>query len=317
MSSPKQHHFVPSTYLRNFQDARGHIWCYDSKTEKTYSQIPEKIARRGDYNTASLPDGTIDRDTIEAFYGVSETVFPQLVKGIRERSLNFEDQRALINFCALQAMRSPLTRDLIAWMAKKYFPADYLPNALLGVTAHEYSILRRAREGDQQASDELSLRLSGHFFQHYIRLMENLDFVVITIKDGGQLITSDNPAYMGGISRDHKKKWKIEMNLPDKRLVVIYPISPNTLLFGDRAKAGVFGFRFASIEQSDALERSVNDIIALSHRTNIFGSSKKIVEEAAALCSKSSEDTISKVDIIAARVGKVLGYVYSQAKFIK
>ena len=146
MSEPVRHHFVPKVYLEQFCLPSGEVNAYDFSSGNYFSQKPNNLARKKDYNTVTLPDGSLDRTSIERFYGDFESMFPRILAGIHARSLSFSEQRDLILISALQIIRSPMTRDIGNFILN-FLPHDVDTMRSMGVTDRGIELLLEARRG--------------------------------------------------------------------------------------------------------------------------------------------------------------------------
>jgi hypothetical protein len=316
VSDPELHHFVPAVYLRCFSNDRGHVWCHDALSEKQYSRKPEQLAKKKDYNTATDQYGGKDRRTIEDFYGDFETVYPRLLSGLNTMSLSFEEQRKLIIFSALQIIRSPMTRKFLTAIADHIPLADCSLLTGLGVSDHEIDLLRRSRTGERQAQDEVSLRLSGHTFNYIIRLLESMNFSVIHLGGESNFITSDNPSMLTGMLKKNGV-WRQMSNLKNNRVILLFPVCKNILLFGDNHNStnnATFGFHFYRIERANRIFDLINEVTFINCSRNVFCNNEEVLVNLSRTFSMERSKIHERQQRISFNLGRLLGSIYSQRK---
>lgn len=317
MNEPIQHHFVPSVYLDAFSGPAGMVESYDKVADRFYAGRPKNLARRRDYNTVSLSDGTADRITMEKFYGDFETKFPRILIDARARSLSFEQQRDLIVFATLQMMRSPMTRDTLTFLAQNFFPNDSTL-AAFGAKKHAIDILARARAGERAALlDELGLLLSGDFFNAMSKIVEQLDYCIVSLRNSPDLLTCDNPAVVQSISKDQQGRWKLDINAPGKRTVLIYPLSPTDILLGDnkgKISNEVFKFSYFEIHGAKNFVECANVLAHSNARRNTYARSIETLKSAGAALSGQRKSGLLLHRELGQRTKKLLDMLYSQRR---
>src|SRR5258708_7768295 len=104
----KRNHFVSQVYLRGFCNPDGKLWVYDSLQGKVWESDPGSIAYEKNLYAVKLPDGSVDRETLEKAFGSIETRFPAFRRKVNSFSaLHGEDSYTFIVFLALTRLRNP------------------------------------------------------------------------------------------------------------------------------------------------------------------------------------------------------------------
>jgi uncharacterized protein DUF4238 len=104
----KRNHFVPKVYLRGFCNPEGRLWVYDSLQGRVWESDPGSVAYEKNLYAVELPDGSIDRETLERAFGSVETNFPIFRDKVNRFSkINGEDSYTFITFLALMRVRNP------------------------------------------------------------------------------------------------------------------------------------------------------------------------------------------------------------------
>lgn len=105
----KRSHFVPKVYLRGFCNPDGRLWVYDALQRKgVWESDPGSVAYEKNLYAVELPDGSVDRETLERAFGSVETRFPAFRDKVNKFSaINGEDSSTFITFLALMRLRNP------------------------------------------------------------------------------------------------------------------------------------------------------------------------------------------------------------------
>jgi hypothetical protein len=230
---------------------------------------------------------------------------------------HFAQQTELIKFIALQMVRAPMTRDQLSFLADAAFPRDAAKLFSLGVDAHGVALLQKAWEGDRRAADEVSLRLSKSFLPARTLQLERLNYSLIHLRNAGGLLTTDNPAILVGIS-ESRAGWRLVECLPDRRLIMIYPLTQNILLFGD-SKASrpgeLFGFGHFEIRKADAISRTVNSLLVCFSRRQVYAPNREHLLDNIDVIANDGRRVDLKV--LAARFRELVRKVNSQASIFR
>jgi hypothetical protein len=320
VSEPIQHHYVPRVYLESFAGEDGKIWTYDKSTKRIFSAKPKETAKKGDYNTFTSVDGRRDRKTIEEFFEKLETKLPQLIVKASARRLDFEAQLDLIKLCLLQIIRSPMTRDLLTILATKIAPHDERSLSNLGVNETGIDILRRARNGERSASDELSLRVSNDFLQSITGISERLDYYLVSLGKSNTFVISDCPAIILSFRIHRNGKWVLDLNIPNRRTILLYPITPTILLFGDnlhRRSDRLFNFQYGEINNAISIAKLASSVLLCCARRQIYAPSETILLHEIDRIEKENRSLVQSNIAIATHCQKLVRMLYSQMCFPK
>jgi Protein of unknown function (DUF4238) len=301
VSEPIQHHYVPAVYLRRFSDTKGNLCVYDKEQKRAFLSAPSAVAKCRDFNTLTDRSGNRDRTTVESFFGQSESMWPKLLEGIEKGTLDFSQQIQVIQFAALQAMRSVMTRDILLLFAGAIIPKDDRTRRALGIDENEIRLLNKALTGDRASENEVSLRLSGHFHKKITQIAESMNFWLVRLDSNQGLFTSDNPALFLSFKKIQSGEWTVDFNLPTSRTILAYPLSPNMLLFGDnlnRVNGMLFNMYFGMIRKPEAVTRTANQLLFLCARRQVYSSQNDLMtgQISADVCS-SVENARSEIQI--------------------
>jgi hypothetical protein len=98
----KRSHFVPKVYLRGFCNPDGRLWVYDALQRKgVWESDPGSVAYEKNLYAVELPDGSVDRETLERAFGSVETRFPAFRDKVNKfPAINGEDSSTFITFQA-------------------------------------------------------------------------------------------------------------------------------------------------------------------------------------------------------------------------
>jgi hypothetical protein len=85
MSDPKQHHYIPETYLDNFCDEDGVLWLYDKWEGRSFPGRPTKVLKEHLYYAQPDHERKIWNHNIENFFSEKiEKDWPSTVRLIQE-----------------------------------------------------------------------------------------------------------------------------------------------------------------------------------------------------------------------------------------
>jgi hypothetical protein len=254
---PKRHHYVPKAYLKAFCDSSGKLRFYrKDKPEQTLHTSPDEVALERYYYSQPTQDG-FDHSALESFFGVEEGKWPDIVGRLRQRVDVNDDLSSIFTFIGLQRVRVPATRDavetaraeLVRAAAKVLDAAGKLPPKPAG---HE-DLLERCEVSidPHQSLHAMPTLLRG--MQH---VLGRIGIGALHNKTGVQFLTSDNPVvwFDPTLPDAQLQPYKIRPNGP---VVLLFPVSPEILLYGDTNMHEPFtryGFRHSDIDDLAALQ---------------------------------------------------------------
>ena len=129
-----QQHYVPASYLAGFtpdNNRDSQLFVYERDTEKMFRAAPDNAAKRRNYYSIPLPDGSHD-DRVDVMITALEGQAMPSLRKIRERDYNLSTfERALLaTFIGFQEVRTPWTRRMFHQMEEEtktstmHFAAD-------------------------------------------------------------------------------------------------------------------------------------------------------------------------------------------------
>jgi hypothetical protein len=115
-----QQHYVSASYLAGFtpdSNRDSQLFLYERNTEKMFRSIPDEAAKRRNYYSIPLPEGTHD-DTVDEMLTVLEGQAMPSLKKLRARDYNLTTfERALLaTLIGYQEVRTPWTRRMFDQM---------------------------------------------------------------------------------------------------------------------------------------------------------------------------------------------------------
>jgi len=111
-TGPKQHHYLPESYLNGFTNDRGLLWIYDWKMDQYREQSPHNTCKENNFNTIYDEDGNRVL-AAEQFYsvieGLGKPIIDDLLKG---KELDGQQLSDLAYFVACMYSRIPAFREM-------------------------------------------------------------------------------------------------------------------------------------------------------------------------------------------------------------
>ena len=84
MTEPKQHHYIPKTYLEQFCDSEGVLWVYDKWNDKSFPSRPPSVLKKKLYYAQPDHKNKVWNHDIENFFSKRiETSWPETVSLIQ------------------------------------------------------------------------------------------------------------------------------------------------------------------------------------------------------------------------------------------
>jgi hypothetical protein len=111
-----QQHYVPASYLAGFtpdSNRESQLFVYQRNSEKMFRSIPDEAAKRRNYYSVPLPDGSHD-DRVDVMITALESQAMPSLRKIRARNYKLSTfERALLaTFIGFQEVRTPWTRKM-------------------------------------------------------------------------------------------------------------------------------------------------------------------------------------------------------------
>ncbi|WP_157023154.1 DUF4238 domain-containing protein [Parasedimentitalea huanghaiensis] len=282
MSIPDRHHILAETYQKQFIEEGKCVWVYDKEVGKPFPTQPKNSTVRTGFNTALLPDGSLDKASMETFFSRLETEYPQAIDQFRTGFQTSERIDYAIAFMQFQAARSPLIRKFMTEMLLGFTPDDESFLKLLQVDSVGVELLHRARSGDEDAKTKIGLHSTQHIVEGVSKALKGVWYRPIRIVSPIPLITSDSPVTYFAIK---KKRGKLQAGLPlvGSRILCFFPLARDIILFGDTERPPFDKLTYdrpSQVSKSIALVKRLNAISALNAERSIVAPSEKSLRKA-------------------------------------
>ena len=225
--TPKQHHFVPTFYLKGFTrdgESSTQLYVLDQQTRQQYPTRPGKTARQRDYYRIERTDAGDPTSLEKTLAGLEGMLATALEETIRSQTLpKGRDLDLLLNLVALMAIRVPAVRSLSTRVTKARYEKMMhdtvaTPEAWEAVIAgmkadgakvphKSYKEMKRSVEGHhyrltvdipQNDHIETMISLSEQLFPY---LAERNWYLTVAMPDAPDLICSDNPVSLSATPR--------------------------------------------------------------------------------------------------------------------
>jgi len=116
MTDPKQHHYIPETYLENFCDQDGALWVYDKWDDRSFPSRPASVLKEHFYYAQPDHEQKIWNHNIERFFSEKiETEWPSTVRLIQEGPDTHRRLRHFYMFLYAMRVRVPNCRKAIEY----------------------------------------------------------------------------------------------------------------------------------------------------------------------------------------------------------
>lgn len=239
MSDPRQHHYVPKVYLRNFcyDKEKEHLYAYDKHTKKAFTPHIENIAQERDYNTVTALE---DKYYYEKYF--SSNVEPKLGKLLdriisksilsygNAEIIDKKTREGLSKMLAFQIFRTLNARKL---MREK---ADELSTNLVENLLHlpQFSSNEKTTAAienlrifseDQFRELALPITIDEKRIEMYSSILDSMLCTLYQNITTEPFITSDSPIIIRRLATKQMGFGSAGLAYPDCTLV--YPISPN------------------------------------------------------------------------------------------
>ncbi|MAN97999.1 DUF4238 domain-containing protein [uncultured Roseovarius sp.] len=273
MSAPKRHHYVPRVYLEEFTSDDGKLLVIEKPSGKCFPSVPSNAAVIAHQNTVYFDDGTKDQETVESFFGNIEQDYPRYLQQVRDGYIDGDTIDFFVTLSIHQRMRTPRVRKQLADLVVQFDEKGALDHLKHTFSAHELSLLNKAKGRDKKALNQLGLSLSGHYAISTGLILEGMRFAFLRNETDLNLVSCDNPATVSGVSIDRRQTTGL-LPLPSNRRVLIFPISRDFLLYGDttlKSELGFIVFRDKPTLRRATVTR-VNNLTALSADRYVFQS---------------------------------------------
>ena len=111
MAEPKQHHYIPETYLEQFCDTKGVLWVHDKWSGKSFPSRPPSVLKEKFYYAQPDHENQIWNHEIEKFFSKKiETFWPETVRLIQNGPQRAKDLYNLYMWMYSLRVRVPTAR---------------------------------------------------------------------------------------------------------------------------------------------------------------------------------------------------------------
>jgi hypothetical protein len=230
----KRHHYIPKTYLNYFCNEQGKVRVYrKDDPENSFLQSPDSTGFHKYYYSQPLPDGGKDNNALEDLFSGYEWKWPNIVGRIKKRENVNDSLEDIFIFMGLQRARVPASRDAIE---KLYAERVKSTTRVLD----KAGVLPPKPDGYEDILDKAHVAIDPHLSIHRMvgivqgaaRVFSQIGIGVFHNKTDIQFLTSDNPVIWFDPSVPDKKM-KPYVLQPGGPVAVVFPITPDLLIYGD------------------------------------------------------------------------------------
>lgn len=252
MSDPRRHHYVAQMYLAGFTNDRtkdGQLWVADFKRKRHWRCKPDGIAHSRDFYRVDIP--SVYPFVIEKAFADLEGEFAAVIQSVLEhkRFVDKESLSLLLNFVALQLMKTPAMRKIFAKPTIEI--TERIMDMILESPERYYASIKGAREagyiiGDvtyeemKRSHDENRFIVSTSQNWDIKTMLEMADAVlpilhqrnwtlIISDNEDAKFISSDHPVVVHW--KDNKKS-NYPLGLGLHGTSIFLPLSSNVILCG-------------------------------------------------------------------------------------
>jgi hypothetical protein len=120
MGDPKQHHYIPETYLQNFCDENGALWLYDKWERRSFSSGPRGVLKQHFYYAQPDHDRKLWNHNIEKFFSSKvEAEWPSTVLLIQRGPNTVRELAHLYMFLYAMRVRVPNCRKAVEYILQQ------------------------------------------------------------------------------------------------------------------------------------------------------------------------------------------------------
>ena len=120
MADPKQHHYIPETYLEHFCDTDGSLWVYDKWDGRSFPSRAKSVLKEHFYYAQPDHKNKLWNHNIEKFFSKeAEAGWPSTIRLIRSGPENVRDLHNLYMFMAALRVRVPNCRKSVEYVLQQ------------------------------------------------------------------------------------------------------------------------------------------------------------------------------------------------------
>lgn len=289
--TPKNHHFLPRSYLDGFA-VRGQLWVANAKKRKIRASIPRNVASRRHYYSYVLEDGTKD-PALET--KLLQKIDSDGIACIRMLSaghwLSTKQERTFALYVALLAVRTPTfetqrARHLKVVIEQAARNAPELVKALEVARLEEPNVKWKDTVAEQVAAEveggavddflhrNSSLESLVQVAPGIAELLLSMEWIVVHAGSSDSFVTCDQPFVTSPLDGFVESEWGRRLDSPN--LLKIVPLSGKTCLL-----AAEKGRRRSHVPAQPGLIRALNREIACHADELLIGGSRTNVERLA------------------------------------
>jgi hypothetical protein len=112
VNQPKQHHYLPESYLYGFTNDRGLLWVYDWELDEIREQSPHNTCKQNNFNTILNEDGSKNLEVEGAFASIEGAALPVIKSLIQGKQMEGQQLSDLALFVAGMYSRIPAFREM-------------------------------------------------------------------------------------------------------------------------------------------------------------------------------------------------------------
>lgn len=254
MSNPKNHHYVPKMYLKNFATGEGRkasLVAVELESGKLFKPRLRRIASETDFNRIEI-DGEDPYAVEKALSKVESEISPALEEVIAARGFPSNEHRNLVlNLMAMLAVRNPRVRSAFGQFLSEIHErqlsvmlqsrgrwesirdraiADGAP-AMPGVDYADVKHAFRSGQIEVRADKTYLVRLDLEMVDPVLRALNIREWSFLTALPGNQFVTSDDPVVLDF----YDGRERTLMNSPGFGVggtFVFFALSPDLALYG-------------------------------------------------------------------------------------
>ena len=225
MGKPKQHHFVPEWYLKQFTDEDAFLHIYDKQTGLWRRQKPGKVMRRNGYYKQDWAPAGIDTNILEHKFAQLEGNARKAIAKLLawEEDLSNQEWANVLIYLQVQRIRVPRQAE----QAKEILRSLVLIHGNPGATSKLLQGKWQLKIADSFRFD--FMKIVGNI---YIKMFMRMDWEIINA-NSASLVTTDSPVTLYNPSVVPP----LEPGLGQAATLVMFPLNANQILIMSHPEA--------------------------------------------------------------------------------
>jgi hypothetical protein len=120
MTEPKQHHYIPQTYLEQFCSSNGTLWLFDKWEGRSFQSRPGSVLKENFYYAQPDHTNKLWNHNIEMFFSKEiEAEWPETIRLVQSGPKHARDLRNLYMFIAALRVRVPNCRKSVEYLLQQ------------------------------------------------------------------------------------------------------------------------------------------------------------------------------------------------------